>query len=204
MLRWAVVLLCVSAGTALACPAPVIEAAIQEDTRPLELAILISIAFGLVRVFLQSHAAQRNYHARTQKVGVELALVRRVARDQRTRYALLAGAYLAASAGIAMLEGELAARILLLVLPVTLFTSALAAVWRLHRIAALAPDPDIAARYDGHYVFIARDGRLERWLTAWPRTLERASQLPTAVAVSLRSSARSSSRTDSPATPGSA
>jgi hypothetical protein len=176
MLGRVVLALCALTSPAFACP----RAATSDD------ATGAAVAFGFMGMCLfayaimRGNAVRRTFATSRQLIEVDIDVLRRVARAQQSRTAVLAAVCALAVYAVAQLPLQVEARIWLGASPLLLLGVAIVSLCQLQMLIGLRPEPELRVLSHGHYLYVARGKRLVGWVAAPPKLVARVSSLPIA------------------------
>ena len=177
MLGRVVLVLCAVSSPAFACPTA--RVASDDSTGA-------AVAFGFMGLCLfayaimRGNAVRRTFATSRHLVDVDIDVLRRVARAQRTRTIVLAAVCTLAWYAVTQLPLPVGARIWLGMSPLLLLAVAVIALGQLQMLIGLRPEPELRVASHGHYLYVSRGRRLVGWVAAPPKLVARVSALPVA------------------------
>ncbi len=172
----AVLALCMSSGTALACP----RAAGSSDVHGVAVAFMLMGLCGFAFAITRANAVRRTFATSHHMADSDLDVLKAVVYTQRRRtLAFIAGCALAL-AMLASLPFDVQTRAVLSLTPTMLLAVGAFGLCRLQLLLALRDDPSLRVLSHGEYLFAARGRRLVGWVAAPPALVARASKLPVA------------------------
>src|SRR5690606_14297005 len=139
---------------------------LPDDFQGLAVAVALMGLCGVAFVLTRANAVRRTFATSRRLVPVEQALLDVVARAQRRRSLVFAGACMLSVLAISALPLDLGARTLLMATPMLLLATTLLGLTRLQQL--LEPDAELRVFSHGHYLFAARGSRLVGWVAAPP------------------------------------
>jgi hypothetical protein len=174
----------------LLCPPVVVSAASgpmldtsatgANDARGAALAVAFMGLCTLVFAVTRATAVRRTFVTSRHQVDASLALLRVIARRQRSRALGFAAMCVLAGLACASLPFEIETRMLLGVTPTLMLAVALVSTWQLHRLVRIAPDSSLHVTSHGPFMYAAHGRRLVGWVAAPPALVASASELPVA------------------------